>query len=569
MLLLYFLFVHVSLLLPGYVIVTNTRWFNKESGSELSFGYLVTIFLYAFWASISYVLKLNPLVTQVLFWLVFFSSVALFIYQGAYKKLFKERFPLLCLMAMSLFSLAFVTLSFNAPHKIIPDPAPRIDRNYNAFNVKVLNVAQTPANDNYIPYRQAQFFINRSDPGKDSFIEEWGVHFFQRTPLMGAVSAQYFNALDDPVPINYLWSSTSQDLARTYIKFQTVAQILNCIFIVPGFYLIWRLFSRKTAKLAALFIIPSQFFLYNAVFSWPKSLVAFFILLSWLFILQKRFRFVVLAGIASGLAYLSHDLAFLYIGASLLVLLYQKRFRDIAVFSLVSTLFAIPWLVISIFYYKKPSSFILYPLSIHDIPQPSQRGAIIKEFFSTSPLRLIAIRLESIYYLLSPYQLIYREGGQDWGRRFWAFGLFSVPGALGVGLITPAVLGAIKNIKNVQFWILFLVPILLSVVIIGWPKGLGALHFAEAIIVLLTGLACWLLISLKNTVWVAAAYALNVIQLALFVIYSYTDRSVSSWLHNPTDLARLAYMTLLATGCGVVCYLTARQPAPKHRGKHA
>lgn len=559
MLLLYFLFVHVSLLIPGYVIVSNTRLFKKQSGLGLCFSYLVSLFLLALLATASYVLKLNPLISQLAFWVTIFGSLAVFMYQKLYYHLLKELFPLACLLAMTVFSLAFISLSFNAPHTIIPDPEPRADRNYNAFNVKVLNVTQTNANDNYIPYRQAQFFVNRSDPSKDSFIDEWGVHFFQRTPLMGAVTAEYLNALNDPVPVDYLWSGTSLDPAHTYQKFQIIAHVLNAILILPGFYLIWYFFDRKSAKLALLFIVPSHFFVYNAVFSWPKSLVAFFILLSWLLIIQKRFRYLVLAGMASGMAYLTHDLAVLYIAASVLLLLYQKRFRDTLAFTVISAAFAIPWLLTSILYYKKPSSFILYPLSIHNIPQPDHKQEIIREFFHTSPLRLIAIRLDSLFYLLSPYQLIYREGAQTLAQRFWAFSIHSLPGSLGLGLLIPAIFGALKKLRDVPFWILTLVPLIMSVVVIGWPKGLGSLHFAEAIIVLLTGLGCWILSKL-NPLWAVIAFMLSVLQLTLFTLHSYPSGAAGIWLHQPADLAMLGSMAAIVLLCAVGTYKTAGQP---------
>lgn len=553
MLLLYFLFVHISLLLPGYVIAVNTRWFKKQSGLELCFGYLVSLFLFALLATASYVLKLNPILTQLAFWVTFFGSITIFLYQKLYYRLCKELFPLACLLAMTVFSLAFISLSFNAPHKIIPDPEPREGRNYNAFNVKVLNVSQTNANDNYIPYRQAQFFVNRSDPGKDSFINEWGVHFFQRTPLMGAVTAEYLNALDDPVPVDYLWSSTSSDPAHTYQKFQIIAHILNAILILPGFYLIWHFFDRKSAKLAALFIVPSHFFVYNAVFSWPKSLVAFFVLLSWLLIVQKRFRYLVLAGVASGMAYLTHDLAVLYIAASVLLLLYQKRFRDTAVFTAVSALFAVPWLLISVLYYKKPSSFILYPLSIHDIPQPDHKQEIIKEFFHTSPVRLIAIRLDSLFYLLSPYPLIYKEGIQTFIQRFWAFSILTIPGSIGLGLIVPALIGIFKKIKEFAFLILVAVPLVLSVVVIGWPKGLKSIHFAEAIIVLGIGLGCWV-ISKLNPLWTFIAYAFSILQLVLFTLHSYPPGAMGVWLHRPADAVVLFGMVAIVVACAIGSY---------------
>lgn len=561
---LYFLFVHISLLVPGYVVIRQSKLLRKNPGVELGIAYAITLAAYCLLACITYALKLNELLPQVLFWVSLLLSLYVFINKRLYKELRIHLFPLFSLVIMSTFSLAFIGLSFSKPFSITPDPEIRTDRNYNVLNVKVLNVAQTGANDNYIPYRQAQFFINRSDPAKDSFIGEWGVGFFQRTPLMGAVSAQYFTAFNDSLPIGYIWSGESVDPDRTYVKFQIIAQILNSLFILPAFYLLTKLFNRRTALLSILFIIPSQFFLYNSFFSWPKSLTAFFILLSWLLLFEKRLRYVVLAGLASGLAYLTHDLAVLYIGASFVFLLYQRRFKHSAILLALVGIFMIPWLFISSVIYKKTSSFLLYPISTKGIPQPAEKAIILREFLETSPLRLIQIRLESLFYLLGPYQLIYSEGGQALARRFWALGLYSVPGSLGIGLIIPALLGTLKKIRNISLWILCLLPIILSTVIMGWPKGYGSLHFAEASVVLLVGVACYWLQALKSSIWVILAYALSSAQLFFFISYSFSNE-INTWLYTPGDIVRIVIMACVVLTCGIGAYLVKSSPTGKLR----
>lgn len=551
--LLFFIFVHLVLLIPGYVAAVNSGFVKKYLGIELCFGYLISLAFLAGVATITYIFKISPIISQIIFWLIFFCSVSIFIYQKLYNKLLALWFPLASFFLMSVLSLAVISLSFHGPYSYLPDPEKRADRNYNVLSVKVLNVAKTSADDNYIPYRQAQFFINHSDPAKDSFIGEWGVQFFQRTPLMGAVAAQYFTALDDKLPIDYLWSNTSLDPYHTYAKFQIIAQVLNALFIIPTFYLIERFFNRRAAAMTLFFIIPSQFFLYNAFFSWPKSLVAFLILLSWLLILEGRFRYLILAGIASGMAYLTHDLAVLYIGASLLLLLYQKRIRDSFIFAVVISLFVLPWVFISSVLYKKPSSFYLYPISTKGIPQTADRSKLIRDFLHTSPLRLLHIRLESLFYLLSPYQLIYSEGGQSIARRFWALGLYSVPGSLGIGLIIPSLIGSIKKIKNIPFWILSLVPVILSTIVIGWPRGYGSLHFAEATVVLLAGLGCYWLITAKHRIWAMLAYLASTLQLLIFIGYSYPNH-LSLWLRSPGDTVRLLCITAIIIICGLGVY---------------
>ena len=45
--------------------------------------------------------------------------------------------------------------------------------------------------------------------------------------------------------------------------------------------------------------------------------------------------------------------------------------------------------------------------------------------------------------------------------------------------MVPALIAFLKRLRGIGFWILVLVPILLESIFIGWPKGLGALHFAS------------------------------------------------------------------------------------------
>jgi len=550
---LYFIFVHATLLIPGYVAVTRSGIAKNNPGAILSLSYLVSIVVFATISVASYLFKLPPVLDQVMVWIWLVATFLLFFKQKMYKTLLVQWFPLAALLLTTVLSLAFMALTFSSDFKYNPDPSVRGDRNYNVLNVKVLNVAQTNANDNYVPYRQAQFFVNESDPGKDSFIDEWGVHFFQRTPLMGAVTASYLTALNDRTPIDYSWSNTAKDTDNTYAKFQIIAQTLNAIFIIPAFYLIWKFFGKKAATISTFFIIPSQFFLYNSIFTWPKSLVAFFILLTWLMLREKELRYVILAGIASGLAYLAHDLAVLYIGATAFVLITQRRWKFLLAYVGTTTLFMLPWLFISSFIYKKPSSFIYYPISTQGIPQPSEKSKIVDTFLHTNPLRLIQIRLESLYYLLSPYQLLNSEGGQPADRRLWALGLYTIPGSLGLGLVIPTLMSFFgKHRKKIELYILILGPVLLCVAMIGWPKGLGSLHFAQALVVLLFGLGCSWLADQKRWI-VLTSYFISSLQLVFFIIFSYRANPVV-WLGTPRDTIICATIVGIIGLCGFGLY---------------
>lgn len=560
--LLFFVFVHLSLLIPGFVFVYKTRLLAKQPTLELCAAYTVSIIFFGLLATARYVLAGSLSLLAFVGWLVLLVSAIIFVKEKLYRDVWKLRLPLLFFVLMSLLSCAFISLHYNKPYKYIPDPGPRDGTNYQVLNVKVLNVAQTNANDNYIPYRQAQFFINRSDPAKDDFIAEWGVGFFQRTPLMGAVAGGYFIVLGEHPPIGYLWNSDSPDPDHSYVQFQVLAQILNALLILPGFFLIKRFFGKPSGVIASLFIVTSQYFLYSAFFTWPKSLVAFLILLSWLLLLERGRRYVVLAAIAGGVAYLAHDLAVLYIGASLVWLVYQKRWSDTALYAVISFLFALPWLIVASLIYKKPSTFILYPFSLHGLPQPGQSHQIIQEFLHTSPLELVSIRLDTIYYLLSPYQLIYSEGGQAILRRLWAVGLYPISGSVGLGLLVPAVMGFIKKIKKLTMPILVLTPVISAAIIFGWrpPTNVGSLHFAQPIVILLVGLGVWWLTTLKSKFWLYLAFVVNVIQLVFFILYSY-GFNVAGWMNNSRDIALIILILAIISCCLVLFRQSLR---PKH-----
>ncbi len=551
----FFIFVQVTLLVPGYALAGGIKSLKARPGIKLSLAYLISLSLIALLSTAAYALRLPLGLTRTITWLVIIAGVFLFIKQRLWRELAASRLPLICLVLMSLFSLAFIGLTFNQKYSFIPDPEFNASRNYQVLHVKVLNVAQTNANDNYIPYRQAQFFLNRSDPAKDSFIGEWGVGFFQRTPLMGAVTAGYLNLFGEKPPVDYTWSKGAADKRHTYLQFQIIAQILNALFIVPAFFTLRKLFNKKVAALTCLFLVISPFFLYNAIFSWPKSFVAFFVLTAWLLLFENKRSFTYLAGVAGGLAYLTHDLAVLYIGATLILLLYNRRPRDSLIFVITSFLFAIPWLATSALIYHSPSSFIYYPFSTAGIPQETGR-AVLRQFLHTPPSKIIGIRLDSLYYLLSPYQLIYSEGGQEIGARLWALSLFSIPGAVGFGLIIPALLGVFKKLAKLGFWILVLGPVVLCALIIGWPKGLGALHFAEAVVVLLSGLGVAYLTSLKRAFWFSLAFLAQLAQLVFFIIYSYKNHP-DVWFKHGGDILRLFIMAAISAFVGWSIYQIA------------
>lgn len=537
--LIFFTFVQISLLLPSYSILRLFKTIHKNDAVLICLSYVLSLVLFSVISIFSYVYKLDHQFLHFAGWAYILTGITVFILKKYYLEMKKFIVPISALVALSLVSLFFIGLNFTSNVNYIPDPEPISNSNYNVLSVKVLNVSHTNANDNYVPFRQAQFIINRLDPATSSFIDEWGVHFFQRTPLMGAVSAFYFDLFMSKPPIDYLWRTSATDPSNTYLQFQIIATILNSLLLIPAYYLIKKLFNSKTAYISLLFLASSHFFLYNSFYTWPKSLVAFFILFSWYLLLENKLRFTILAGIVSAAAYLTHDLAFLYIVASLFMLLYKKRFRDIVIVLGITVFSALPWLITSSVIFKKASTFYLYPISVENIPQPGREKEIMSKFFKTSIWELFMIRIRTLTYLLTPYSILDIKP-LALSNRLWGVGIYSITGALGLGLIIPAIIGLIKNIKRYPVFILIFTPIMLIAIIFGWsyPGSIGAIHFAQPIIVILVGCGVWYLLGLKSKTWILVIFFINLIYCLYIMIYSY-DFAVKGWFYTPKSIISL------------------------------
>jgi 4-amino-4-deoxy-L-arabinose transferase-like glycosyltransferase len=551
----FFVFVHVTLLIPGFVAVKKSGLFSDSPPIELISGYVISLLFFALLAFSNYIFDINLLVTRFFCWAILALTFWIFIKNHYYQDLLVYKIPLVCAVLMSLLSTAFLSLTFASPYKFVPDPHNQPYRNYKVLSVKVLNIIQTQADDNYIPYRQAQFFTHRIDAGSNNFISEWGVTFFQRTPLMGAVTANYFNIFGETTPLQYTWSNTGFDPDQTYLQFQLISHVLNALFIIPAFFLLLKLFGSKTAVLSSLFLTISPFFLYNSIFSWPKSLVAFFVLSSFFLLLHGKTRYVIMAGAVSGIGYLTHDLAVLYIGTAVCLLLYQRRYRDLLIYISIPVVFLLPWLYAADIYYRKPSSFFIYPFSTHGQPQPGQNQQIINSFLHTSPLKIIWIRLVSLFYLLSPYQLLFSDATQSWAKRFWAVGYFSIPGSIGLGLMVPAYIGLVR--ARAKVLILSMMPVVFAVLVFGWPKGLGALHFAQASVVLLTGIAVSYMLKLKDSRWLLLPLLFGVAQLIFFMLYSYRF-NIGAWYGSFSDIACLSVIAAIISAVGYEIYAVSQ-----------
>ena len=93
---------------------------------------------------------------------------------------------------------------------------------------------------------------------------------------------------------------------------------------------------------------------------------------------------------------------------------------------------------------------------------------------------------------------------------------------------------------------LILIPILFVVFFIGWPKGLGALHFAQASVVLLVAYGVSLMRKLSKF-WIIIVLSLLLVQLTISLLFGYYYSVLGwFWAVKPILLvaSSLAFLTI-------------------------
>jgi hypothetical protein len=103
--------------------------------------------------------------------------------------------------------------------------------------------------------------------------------------------------------------------------------------------------------------------------------------------------------------------------------------------------------------------------------------------------------------------------------------------------------------------------VLLFALVTGWAltdvDSEGAFHFAQAAVVLWSGLAVHWLIKISNWVVVVIAYCLNAAQFIFFMLYSYKFKE-EVWLHNIRDIICLSIIVALLVAAGLVLARVSR-----------
>lgn len=422
-----------------------------------------------------------------------------------------------------LSSIVFVNIPISSTNNMyVPDPERDSRGDYRRLNVTVMNLAKTSANDHLIPFRQAQALLNQTDFRKEPLlIKEWGVSFFMRTPLTGFVSAYYLDILSPYVSNLYPWRDSAKTVDYNYQIFQILNQTLNALLLLASYLFAKKFFSDRVALASITIMALNGYFLLNTFYTWPKSFVAFFIIISYYLLLSRRDHLYV--GLFMGMAYLVHDLTLFYLPGIILILMHQERknWRAYVRFIVPFLFFLLPWQLLAK-NFGQQSLFLYYPFAINGIPFDSR--TVITNFFSTPVSKILLAKFESLVFLVTPYQVIF-ETGSIW-ERVASSTIFNIFGATGLGL-APLALWRMWQERR-KYWAiiagLVIIPILMAIFMIGWPRGMNATHFAEAVVAILTMFGASKMFSLKP-LWRVVFAGVIFIQYLSFLWYLLGPRS--------------------------------------------
>ena len=188
----------IFLFIPGYALFSYFNIF-KQNIEKIAFAPFVAIILGCALELLRYSHFINIIILiSVSVLILLISAGAIFIKRKDIIFIREDYSVLAILISFFLITTAYIGMPLKSNRVFFPDPEYNNAANYETLNVKVLNLAHTAANDNYVPFRQAQFFNNSVDLNDSPYLmPEWGVNFFYRTPVMGLFSAYYFDLFNN------------------------------------------------------------------------------------------------------------------------------------------------------------------------------------------------------------------------------------------------------------------------------------------------------------------------------------------------------------------------------------
>ena len=520
-----------SLFLVGYVLLTLLGKFSQEECAATSFAISAPIFAVAALA-FGYVPPLQGWAAGVFLVIAFLTAATIFVKKKMYVGLgqvSKECF--LPAVIVCAFAILFVMLPYPSMSRGEVVPV--------SLDSQVRSFYHSAANDNYLPYRVAQFVINRLDPSKTPFVPPalgpWSI--FDRTPLMGLISSFFLEAFGYTLPADFLWSLQPSQQGHSYLLFQMIATGLNSLLLVSACLFMKQLFGKNIAKISLAFLVLNPFLFLNTFYTWPKCFVGYFILLSFYYLVKRESY--LLSGFLAGLGYLTHDLGAFYVAGCVVYSIFRARRSELLKFVTSLSLTVAPWIIITKIVLNHPGAFLYYPLSTTGLyPVMFEREALLQRFFSTPIATLIWIRVVNAFYLLLPTRLASFTWQPAIGNTLAPLVMHQLPGAIGLLIFPFAYFAVAKNLIRLKAEIMsFLaVPILLLVLYIGWPYSLAtdlvALHFAETLIPLLVGFGVGVFSRFRRASFLI--FILSAVIFYVMMVWSYSG-SFSSLLLYPSE----------------------------------
>jgi hypothetical protein len=376
--------------------------------------------------------------------------------------------------------LSIIVVCVAISHAPVKFPEPLFDpmyafKNHN-LHVKIQTITGHFPADNFIPYAVGEFLLRDIQFSEERPLLP-GQEVSNRPILMALAVLPFRAAMDPPevfsgpLPKFQFVGSTWPDASvlgedRYFRPFLIVAIVLNATLILGAGLLFFEFgLSRWYAVAGIALLVTSPYVISQVIFTWPKAMAACFIFLA-MHALVYRCRWG-LAGLLTGLAYLSHPFAVVFAVSFGLYATFKQGpkhmlSRDVWAYGSAFLLCVIPWFVWSRITLGIPSNLV------------------DQNLIANSGLRdLVWTRLQNSYVTLFPSYFVSTPLIPD---QFVLSSLVSLPGIIGLFFIAQAYGGCVRFFKEHRVVVLHgvLIPGAVLIALFGVPS-VPALHGFQAI----------------------------------------------------------------------------------------
>lgn len=523
---LFSLLIIVGLFFPGLVFLSGKR---SRLGSDEKLA-LSPVFSIVFLGLLSIVVYFSPL--PVKFGFRFFSflwfglAVYLFLKNRLKKRVLtifkKERFGILLFLLLVVGNITYSFLPVDFTKGKIGKYPPHAQGMYAGTQL----LAGDLPGDNYLPYRIAQFVINKLPAKTYQFYGTAAAFINSRTPLSGLVSAAFLVDVGAEVPDYYLWHPDYYPLDNnSYELFGCIHIILNSIFVFSLSLFLRKIFkNRKVVELGLLFMVLNPYLNTHVFYTWPKLFMGYVVFLFFYGVLKGwGWKGI---GALMALSYWIHPSAMLYIpGAFIYIFL-----RDSVKLSTIRNCFrvGIPFLLL----------IAPWQWWINTLPFDSM-GMIKAHFISkeNTVLHLLGVRLVMFLRTTMPV-MVASEAIVKWPgflKQLSKNASFSLAGAISLSLFLWAYYSLVRYFSKFKKEILsfFVVPVVMLLFINGiFHAGLAHLS-CQPLVAMLVGMAVWAVVKTKSKL--VSYLVLGAVVVEYYVLEWFSRRDISFLFKQMAD----------------------------------